>query len=352
MIDSPQRRRGFAETFETTVGAPGQSADRNEMTRETVAVLGAGAWGVALANVAAQGRARVALWAHDPAHVAALARDRENRRHLAGPAARGGGRARPAISPSDATRKSCSPSRPRRRCARSRARRAPILRAGAAFVICAKGIERDRRSFMSEVAAEELPQARVAVLSGPSFAADVCSGLADGRDARRRRTRRWRKRLCEELSTKTFRLYRSTDVRGVEIGGAAKNVLAIAAGMAAGRQLGASAQAALIARGFAELTRLGRALGARQETLMGLSGLGDLVLTCGSAQSRNFALGQALGQGDALGTRPTASSRKAPSRRAYWSRWRRRMASKCRSRRPSTPSFRRGSAWTTRSMRC
>jgi glycerol-3-phosphate dehydrogenase (NAD(P)+) len=106
-------------------------------------------------------------------------------------------------------------------------------------------------------------------------------------------------RLCEVVSAKTFRLYRTTDIRGVEIGGAAKNVFAIAAGMAAGRGLGASAQAALIARSFAELTRFGRALGAKSETLMGLSGLGDLVLTCGSAQSRNFAFGQALGQGAA-----------------------------------------------------
>ncbi len=267
------------------------------MTRETVAVLGAGAWGVALANVAAQGRERVALWAHDPAHVAALARDRENRRHLPGlPLA-------PAVAPTcdlsvlrDAEiALAVTPAQAMRETAR--AARAH-LRAGAAFVICAKGIERDRRMFLSEVAAEELPQTRVAVLSGPSFAADVCKGLPTAVTLAAQ-NEALAQRLCEELSTKAFRLYRSTDVRGVEIGGAAKNVLAIAAGMAHGRQLGASAQAALIARGFAELMRLGRALGARQETLMGLSGLGDLVLTCGSAQSRNFALGQALGQGEA-----------------------------------------------------
>jgi glycerol-3-phosphate dehydrogenase (NAD(P)+) len=265
------------------------------MMRDSVAVLGAGAWGVALANVAAQGRTRVALWAHDPAHAEALARDRENRRHLPGlPLAAAvaptadlsriaGARIVLAVVPAQAMR------------AVARAAR-PHLAEGAAFVICAKGIERDRRRFMSEVAAEELPQARPAALSGPSFAADVCRGLptavtlAAGDDALARS-------LCEEISTKTFRLYRTTDLRGVEIGGAAKNVFAIAAGMAAGRDLGASAQAALIARSFAELTRLGKALGARGETLMGLSGLGDLVLTCGSAQSRNFAFGRALGQG-------------------------------------------------------
>ncbi|MDJ0447860.1 NAD(P)H-dependent glycerol-3-phosphate dehydrogenase [Methylocystis sp. JR02] len=268
------------------------------MTRDTIAVLGAGAWGAALANVAAQGRRRVALWAHDPGHAETLARDRENRRHLPGlPLAQAVAPTSDLASIADArVVLAVVPAQAMRDVARA-AR--PYLADGAAFVICAKGIERDRRHFMSEVVAEELPQARPAVLSGPSFAADVCKGLptavtlaaADEALAQR---------LCEALSTKTFRLYRSTDIRGVEIGGAAKNVFAIAAGMAAGRRLGASAQAALIARSFAELTRLGRALGARSETLMGLSGLGDLVLTCGSAQSRNFAFGQALGQGAAV----------------------------------------------------
>jgi len=268
------------------------------MTRDSIAVLGAGAWGVALANVAAQGRARVPLWAHDPDHAAALARDRENKRHLPGlPIAS-------AVAPTSdlscianaAIVLAVVPAQALREVARA-AR--PHLAKGAAVVICAKGIERDRRYFMSEVVAEELPLAHPAVLSGPSFAADVCKGLPTAVTLAAE-DEALAQKLCEEISTKTFRLYRSTDLRGVEIGGAAKNVFAIAAGMAAGRKLGASAQAALIARSFAELTRLGRALGARSETLMGLSGLGDLVLTCGSAQSRNFAFGQALGQGAAV----------------------------------------------------
>ncbi len=267
------------------------------MTRDSIAVLGAGAWGVALANVAAQGRARAPLWTRDPAHAAALARDRENRCHLPGLSlARAvepttdlscieGAEIVLAVVPAQAMREVAHLARPH-------------LAAGAAFVICAKGIERDRRRFMSEIVAEELPQARPAVLSGPSFAADVCKGLPTAVTLAAQEEG-LAQRLCEALSTKTFRLYRSTDMRGVEIGGAAKNVFAIAAGMASGRELGASAQAALIARSFAELTRLGRGLGARSETLMGLSGLGDLVLTCGSAQSRNFAFGQALGRGAA-----------------------------------------------------
>lgn len=268
------------------------------MTRDTIAVLGAGAWGVALANVAAQGRRRVALWAHDPGHAETLARDRENRRHLPGlPLAHAVAPTSDLASIADArVVLAVVPAQAMREVARA-AR--PFLADGAAFVICAKGIERDRRHFMSEVVAEELPKAHPAVLSGPSFAADVCKGLPTAVTLAAE-DEALAQRLCEALSTKTFRLYRSTDIRGVEIGGAAKNVFAIAAGMATGRRLGASAQAALIARSFAELTRLGRALGARSETLMGLSGLGDLVLTCGSAQSRNFAFGQALGQGAAV----------------------------------------------------
>jgi glycerol-3-phosphate dehydrogenase (NAD(P)+) len=167
----------------------------------------------------------------------------------------------------------------------------------APLVTCAKGIERGTRAFMTEVLAEAAPGRRTAVLSGPSFAADVAAGLptavtlasADADLARA---------LCDALRGPTLRLYHSTDVRGVEIGGAAKNVLAIACGVAAGRGLGASAVAALTARGFAELRRFGEAFGARGSTLMGLSGLGDLVLTCSSAQSRNFAFGQALGRGE------------------------------------------------------
>jgi glycerol-3-phosphate dehydrogenase (NAD(P)+) len=167
----------------------------------------------------------------------------------------------------------------------------------APLVTCAKGIERATRAFMTEVLAEAAPGRRTAVLSGPSFAADVAAGLptavtlasADEDLARA---------LCDALRGPTLRLYHSTDVRGVEIGGAAKNVLAIACGVAAGRGLGASAVAALTARGFAELRRFGEAFGARGSTLMGLSGLGDLVLTCSSPQSRNFAFGQALGRGE------------------------------------------------------
>ncbi|HMK89281.1 MAG TPA: NAD(P)H-dependent glycerol-3-phosphate dehydrogenase [Methylocystis sp.] len=266
------------------------------MKSARVMVLGAGAWGTALANVAADGRTRVPLYGRDPAQVEALARDRENRRRLpnaplAPPVAPTGdlGELREidialGTAPAQAMRDLVRHAR-------------PYLRSGAVFVICAKGIERETHKFLSEVVAEEAPQVEVAALSGPGFALDVCRGLPTAVTIAHAEPERARA-LAQELSTKSFRLYHSTDLRGVEIGGAAKNVLAIASGMAAGRELGASAAAALVARGFAELSRLGAALGARPETLMGLSGLGDLVLTCSSSQSRNFALGQALGRGE------------------------------------------------------
>ena len=173
------------------------------------------------------------------------------------------------------------------------------LRSGQPIVLCAKGIEQQSGKLMGDVLAEVLPEATRAVLSGPSFAADVARGLpaaltiacADEQLGRL---------LAGQLSNRQFRLYWTSDLVGVELGGSLKNVLAIAAGIVDGQGLGASAHAALVTRGFAELRRFGEALGARAETLIGLSGLGDLILTCGSVQSRNMSLGRALGQGQSL----------------------------------------------------
>jgi glycerol-3-phosphate dehydrogenase (NAD(P)+) len=164
-------------------------------------------------------------------------------------------------------------------------------------IVCAKGIERRSKKFMTEVIAECAGNAVPAILSGPSFAADVARGmptavtLAAADDA-------LAATLARAVGSATFRPYHSSDVRGVEIGGAAKNVLAIAAGIVTGRGLGASALAALTTRGFAELVRFGRAYGAKPETMMGLSGLGDVLLTCSSPQSRNFTFGIKLGRGE------------------------------------------------------
>jgi glycerol-3-phosphate dehydrogenase (NAD(P)+) len=174
---------------------------------------------------------------------------------------------------------------------------APHLADGTPVVACAKGIERGTHKFMTEVIAEAVPRATPAILSGPGFADDVARGLptavtlAAQDDATARA-------LVHALGSATFRPYHTADMRGVEIGGAAKNVLAIAAGIVVGRRLGASALAALTTRAFSELMRLGLACGARSETISGLSGLGDLILSCSSPQSRNFSLGIALGRGE------------------------------------------------------
>jgi glycerol-3-phosphate dehydrogenase (NAD(P)+) len=176
---------------------------------------------------------------------------------------------------------------------------APHLPAGKPVVLCAKGLEQATGKLLGQVLTETIPHATQAVLSGPSFAADVARGLpaaltlAIADEA-------LGQVLANALGSRTLRIYWSSDTTGVQLGGAVKNVLAIAAGIVDGKGLGASAHAALVTRGFAELRRFGEALGARADTLMGLSGLGDLLLTCGSAQSRNMSLGRALGQGQTL----------------------------------------------------
>jgi glycerol-3-phosphate dehydrogenase (NAD(P)+) len=179
------------------------------------------------------------------------------------------------------------------------------------LIACAKGIEAGTHKFMSDIIAECAPKATPAILSGPSFAADVARGMptavtlaaGDGTLA---------EALAQAIASATFRPYHSSDVRGVEIGGAAKNVLAIAAGIVTGRGLGASAAAALTTRGFAELVRFGKAYGAKPETMMGLSGLGDLILTCSSLQSRNFSFGVALGKNEKPGDKLAEGAFTAP----------------------------------------
>lgn len=267
------------------------------MAYDRIAVIGAGAWGTALADVAARAGRAVTLWARNEATAAAIANNRESPRL---PGLRLDDRVAvtadlAAAMPADAVLLAV-PSQAVRAAA---IKLAPVLAPGTPVVCCAKGIERGTRKFMSEVIAEAIPSAGVAVLSGPSFAADVIRGLPTAvtlaaTDAQLAQA------LARTLGSATFRPYHATDIRGVEIGGAAKNVLAIAAGIVVGRRLGASATAALVTRGFAELMRFGRAWGARPETLIGLSGFGDLFLTCSNTQSRNFSCGTALGEGHAL----------------------------------------------------
>ena len=261
-----------------------------------IAVLGGGAWGTTLAGVAQRAGRNVTLWVRNADKAAQLARSRESE-YLRG------SKLDPAIAVTaqlaEAARADvillAVPAQSARTVATALQ---PYFTAGTPIIACAKGIERGTRKFMTEVIAESLPAAVPAILSGPGFAIEVARGLptavtlAAQDDA-------LGAALCEALRSRMFRTYQSTDVRGVEIGGATKNVLAIAAGIVAGRELGASAAAALTTRGFAELVRLGKALGARPDTLFGLSGLGDLILTCSSPQSRNFSAGVALGRGAA-----------------------------------------------------
>jgi glycerol-3-phosphate dehydrogenase (NAD(P)+) len=263
---------------------------------QSVAVIGAGAWGTALADVAARAGRDVLLFARDGARAAEIAATRKNPK-LSGAQLEASIQVTHDLA--HAARADiiliAVPAQSLRTAVTAMA---PHLARAVPVIACAKGIERGTHRFMTEVIAEAAPMAIPAILSGPSFAEDVARGLPTAvtlaaQDEALARA------LVQALGSSTFRPYHTTDVRGVEIGGAAKNVLAIAAGIVSGRKFGASAQAALTTRGFSELVRLGRACGARSETMAGLSGLGDLILTCSSPQSRNLALGIALGRGQA-----------------------------------------------------
>ncbi len=258
-----------------------------------LSVLGAGAWGTALAHRLAVAGAEITLWARDATAAAAINETRENVRRLPGVmidarvrataeiADAAAGDAMLLVVPAQAVRATCRAL-------------AATGRAPPPVVLCAKGIEETTGALMHRVVMDEIADAAVAVLSGPSFAGELAQGLpvavtlaaADNATARS---------IAELVACPGLRPYTSTDLVGAEIGGALKNVYAIACGIVEGRGLGVNARAALITRGFAEMQRLGRALGARPETLAGLCGLGDLVLSCTSTKSRNYALGHALG---------------------------------------------------------
>jgi glycerol-3-phosphate dehydrogenase (NAD(P)+) len=262
----------------------------------SVAVIGAGAWGTALAAVAARAGRSVTLYARSAASVAQMKATHENLR-LPGIRLESGIDITGDIAQA-AKADAILIATPAQTLREAVIALAAHLKLPKPVVACAKGIERGTHKFMTEVIAEAAPAAIPAILSGPSFADDVARGLPTAVTLAAK-DETLAAALVQALGSSTFRPYHTTDVRGVEIGGAAKNVLAIAAGIAVGRKLGASAQAALTTRSFTELSRLGRACGARAETLTGLSGLGDLILTCSSLQSRNFALGIALGRGEA-----------------------------------------------------
>ena len=257
-----------------------------------IGVIGAGAWGTALAQVAAAGGEPVLLWAREPEVVESVNAGHENAVFLKGvplhPTVRATGDlgdladcgAFLVVTPAQHLRSVL----------------AGVAAAGKPLVLCAKGIEDSTGLLMHEVAHDVAPDSPIAVLSGPTFAHEVAAGLptavtlaVEDQDLGGR--------LVSRIARPFFRPYLSDDVAGAEVGGAVKNVLAIACGVVEGRKLGLNARAALISRGFAEMTRFGLAKGARAETLAGLAGLGDLVLTCSSTSSRNFSLGKGIGEG-------------------------------------------------------
>ena len=265
---------------------------------QNIGVIGGGAWGTALAQTLASAGRDVTLWAYEGDCVKAINETHENTIYLPGVklnkriaatsdiAQLGKMKAVLSVAPAQHTRKILE-------------NFAPSVKNGMPVVLCSKGIEISSGKFMSQVLEDVLPHAIPAVLAGPSFAIDVAKGmpaavtLACDNEATA-------EKLLAAIAAPTFRPYLAGDVLGAEIGGAVKNVLAIVCGIVLGKELGRSAHAAIIARGFAEMTRLGTALGCNPETLTGLCGLGDLVLTCSSEQSRNMSCGLALGRGQSL----------------------------------------------------
>jgi glycerol-3-phosphate dehydrogenase (NAD(P)+) len=261
-----------------------------------VGVIGGGAFGTAMACVLRRSGHEIAIWAREPEVVAAINRDSLNPLFLPGIRLAAGIAATNDMSAAAAQADFLVLAPPAQHMRSVTAQLRPFVKDGLPLVSCSKGIERGSCAFMSQVIAETLPAARIAVLSGPSFAHDIAVDLPAGvtlacRDAA------LAERLAAAIGTPRFRVYVSEDIVGVHIGGVMKNVLAIASGVATGKKLGESARATLFARGLAEMARLGVALGARLPTFLGLSGAGDLSLSCNSSASRNTSLGIALGEG-------------------------------------------------------
>jgi glycerol-3-phosphate dehydrogenase (NAD(P)+) len=266
---------------------------------QRVTVVGAGAWGTALAAVIRATGRTVTLWAREAEVAAAINAGHENEAFLPGIALDPEIRATPDLAAAQRGAMLVVLATPAQFVRDTARRLAPEIAPAVPVLLAAKGIEQASGALMTEVLVEALPGAPVAVLSGPTFAAEVARGLptavtvasADPALA---------ERIAQRLGSARFRPYVSADPVGVEIGGAVKNVIAIACGIVSGRGLGENARAALITRGLAEIVRLALAKGGRRETLMGLAGLGDLTLTCNALQSRNFSLGAALGAGKSL----------------------------------------------------
>ena len=255
-------------------------------------IIGGGAWGTALAQVASAGGQDTLLWALEADVVAAVNSRNENPVFLSGLPLNPSIRATSDLSDLNG----CDAWLVVTPAQHMRAVLEQASDCSKPLVLCSKGIEERSGQLLHKVAKQACPDAVVAVLSGPTFAHEVARGLPTAVTLAAEDPA-LAERLRDRMKLPTFRIYVSEDVAGAEIGGAVKNVLAIACGVVEGKGLGQNARAALIGRGFAEMTRFGQALGARRETLAGLSGLGDLVLTCSSSSSRNYSLGKGIGEG-------------------------------------------------------
>jgi glycerol-3-phosphate dehydrogenase (NAD(P)+) len=265
---------------------------------EKIAVVGAGAWGTALASTCRRAGREVILWGRDGALVEAIAKERRNDAYLPGIELAAGLHTTTELADL-AEAQACLLVVPAQALRQVAGALAAVIGPQVPVVLCAKGIEAESGLLMSEVAGAALPGHPLAVLSGPTFAAEVARGLPTAVTLAAEDPA-VAARLADSLGSRSFRPYLSDDPRGVEIGGTVKNVLAIACGIVAGRRLGDNARAALVTRGLAEMTRLALARGGKVETMMGLSGLGDLTLTCTASQSRNYSFGVALGEGRSL----------------------------------------------------
>jgi len=265
---------------------------------KTIGIIGGGAWGTALAQVYATAGKNVILWAREDEVISSINTRHENTPFLPG---------QPISTNIKATGNLADAAKadvllivtPAQYLRITLDHLKPHLSDATPLVICAKGVEIKTGALMSQIASEVMPKSPIAILTGPTFAAEIAKGLPTAVTLAMN-TKDAAEKLAESLNTRSLRLYASDDVIGAQVGGAVKNVIAIACGVIEGKQLGNSARAALVTRGLAEIARLASALGAKKETLMGMCGVGDLLLTCSSMQSRNFSLGVALGQGKSL----------------------------------------------------
>ncbi len=265
---------------------------------QTIGIIGAGAWGTALANSFATAGRPVTIWAREPEIVDSLNNRQENELFLPGIKLDKSIKATDSLTEASA----CDVlliTTPAQHVRSSLESLKAASETGKPFIICAKGVEINTGYLLSRVAEEIVPQAKIGVLTGPTFAAEIARGLPSAVTLAIRE-KDVGEQLVELLGNRTLRTYLSDDILGAQVGGAVKNVIAIACGVIEGLKLGDSARAALVTRGLAEIARLAAAMGAKKETLMGMCGVGDLILTCSSMQSRNFSLGVALGQGKSL----------------------------------------------------